>query len=43
MERTEEFPLQMSIRHTLFEALPQVEKDLWEQRALEAKNAEPDK
>ena len=43
MSRQEEFPLQITVRNSLYESLPQEEKDIWERKAQETKNAEPDK
>ena len=43
MTRSELLPLETTVKHALFRALPQREQDRWEQKALEDKNAEPNK
>ena len=43
MSRSELLPLETSVKHALFRALPQGEQERWEQMAVEDKNTEPDK
>ena len=43
MSCSELLPLETTVKHALFRALPQSEQDRWEQMAVEDKNTEPDK
>ena len=43
MSRSELLPLETSVKHALFRALPQSEQDRWERVAVEEKSTEPDK